>query len=149
MKKIISAIALVLVFALCIPVVAMAANSPVAPSTYVCEVVSNNPNAGSANKVDMGNNVYEITATPTDGYKFVEWKITGEHKVEPGSTPEKLIITAINGDVKAVAVFNAVDADVDGKPTSPVTGDSMVYVLVLVSLVALAGAGFAFKKVRA
>ena len=149
MKKIISIIALVLVFALCVPVFAMASVSPVAPTTYKCDVISNNPNAGSVNKVDKGGNIYEISASPADGYKIVSWTITGDYKIVQGSTTDAVIIISANGDVSAVANFNAVDTDVDSKPSSPQTGDTVLYMIVLAGLMALAGAGFAFKKVRA
>lgn len=148
MKRFISVLAIVVIMALCVPVFAMAAESPVAPSTYKCEVTPNNPNGGSVNKVDKGNNIYEISATPATGYEFIDWTITGEYKLEQGTTKDKLIVIALSSDVKAVANFNIVDSEGDGKPTAPPTGDS-IYLLVFACFAALAGAGFAFKKVRA
>lgn len=148
MKKIISVLAIALIFALCLPVAVMAADSPVAPSTYKCEVSPNNANAGSVNKVDKGNNVYEITATPANGYKFVDWTITGEYEIKQGTAKDKLVIVGISSDVKAVANFNAISSEGDKDPTAPPTGDS-VYMLVFACLAALAGAGYAFKKARA
>ena len=148
MKKIISVLAVLLIAALCLPVFAMAAESPVAPSTYKCEVSPNNANAGSVNKVDKGNNVYEITATPANGYKFVEWAINGDQKVVEGTTKEKTLVIELKSDVKAVANFNAISSEGDKDPTSPPSGDS-VYLIVFACLAALAGAGFAFRKARA
>ncbi len=149
MKKLISVLAIMLIAVLCLPVFAMAADSPVASSTYKCEVSPNNANAGSVNKVDKGDNVYEITATPVDGYKFVDWTITGEYKILEGSTKDKLVVLKLSSDVKAVANFNAISSEGDKDPTSPPSGDSVVYMIVFACLAALAGAGFAFKKARA
>ena len=148
MKKLLSVLAIVLIAAICLPVFAMAADSPVAPSTYKCEVSPNNANAGSVNKVDKGNNVYEITATPADGYKFVDWTITGDYKIVQGTTKDKTVVIELKSDAKAVANFNTISSEGDKDPTSPPSGDS-VYMIVFVCLAALAGAGFAFKKARA
>ncbi len=149
MKKIISVIAIVLIAALCLPVFAMAANSPVAPSVYKSEVSSNNPNAGSVNKVDKGNNVYELSASAADGNKFVEWKITGDYVVKQGTAKDKVLVIELKSDIKVVAYFNAIDSEGNKEPTSPPSGDSVAYLIVVACFAALAGAGFAFKKVRA
>ncbi len=148
MKKLISVLAIALIFALCLPVAVMAADSPVAPSTYKCEVSPNNANVGSVNKTDKGNNVYEITATPADGYKFVDWTITGEYEIKQGTAKDKIVIISISSDVKVVANFNAISSEGDKDPTAPSTGDS-VYMIIFACLSALAGAGYAFKKARA
>jgi len=149
MKKLISVLAIALIAAICLPVFVMAADSPVAPSTYKCEVAPNNPNAGSVNKVDKGENVYEIGGTPADGYNFINWTITGDYEIVDGSLTDKTLVIKLKSDVKAIANFNAVDSEGDKDPTSPPSGDSVVYMIVFACLVAFAGAGFAFKKSRA
>lgn len=148
MKRLISIIAIVIIVALCLPVSAMALESAVKPSTFECEVISGNPNAGSVNKVDKGDNVYEITAIPAKGYQFVGWSITGDYTIKEGSTKDKVVIIAITEDVRAVANFNAKPSDPDKDPDSPISGDN-VYLYVVACFAALAGAGFAFKKARA
>ncbi len=148
MKKLLAVIAVVLVFAFCLPVCAMAVPSPVIPSEYECEVSPNNANAGSVNKVDKGENVYEIIATPANGYKFVNWTIEGNYVVKEGSLTGTRVVIELSSDVKAVANFNAKGSDGDKDPTSPPSGD-VVYLIAIACLVALAGAGFAFKKARA
>ena len=227
MKKIISIMALVLAFALCVPVFAMAAGSPVAEDehnceatvndpnigyvdkvvtstgtvqlvagseivggTFIkwnfegdykivegsvtdkvivvelasdvkavanfvqvtgdssCEVTTNNVNAGTAGKVEKKDNVYEITATPIKGYEFVDWTIVGDYELVEDNDSGTLVIVAVKDVVKVVANFKQVDSDKDDS-SSPQTGDTVVYMIVFAGLMALAGAGFAFKKVRA
>ncbi len=148
MKRLLSVIAVVIVFALCLPVCAMALPSPVIPSTYECEVSPNNANAGSVNKVDKGENVFEITASPATNYKFVNWTIEGDYVIKEGTLNSARLVIELKSDVKAVANFNAKSSDGDKDPTSPPSGD-VVYLIAIACLVALTGAGIAFKKARA
>ncbi len=178
MKKMLSMM-IALVVAVCIPCAAFAVDSPDVEPTVALTATVSDSNAGSVTKtvIDAENNIYEITATPSDGYEFTSWVFTntstGDTAVEGTdyvfvsgtSTDATIQIQLLTEDVTATAQFTAVSTSSDtssttsttgttsttsgsSSTTSPKTGDHTAVIL-LASVASLVGAAYVCKKLFA